>query len=181
MIPDALLHLVRNTPKEIKRNHLLAKIRLREREIRWIEKFKAEISDYFYLVETWPSYAIEIILTKHFGYSERIALACFFHGNGMKDQCKALRIFQVYNKAWTHDKSWSIAFRKFQNLFPYLENANDFTSDVGDHIRRHYYYYDMNLNLTIFYEGTIREKNGERRRYYPLFKQYKEPNNIHRV
>lgn len=59
MIPDNMIHLVRNSEKEIQRNHLLAKIRLIERSIKWSAKFKVEMSDYFIAIESWPNYAIE--------------------------------------------------------------------------------------------------------------------------
>lgn len=168
LVPENMLHLIRNSPKEIKRNHLLAKIRLIERKVSWSAAFKLRMSDYFYTLEQWPNYAIEILLTKHFGYSERIGLACFMHGNGLRDKDKALNIFQFYNQSWTCNKSWTIVFRKFQALFAYLDEANQSMSETGDHIRNEYYYYDMNLKLTMFYDGSVRTRNGERRKYNPL-------------
>lgn len=104
-LPQNLHHLLENSREEINRNHLLAKIRLRERRIKWIEKFKSEMADYFFKIEEWPNYAIEILLSKNFGYSERAGLACFMFGNGLTGHEKALRIFQIYNNAWTHDKN----------------------------------------------------------------------------
>lgn len=168
MIPDNMIHLVRNSEKEIQRNHLLAKIRLIERSIKWSAKFKVEMSDYFIAIESWPNYAIEKLLSHDFGYADRIGLACFFFGNGLTDKDKALRIFQFYNRAWRPNRDWNTRFFKFQNLFNYLRQMNDPT-DVGDRIRTEYWYYDMNLNLTMCYDGTIRTKHGEKRRYFPLF------------
>lgn len=116
-IPNNLLNLVKNSTKEIKRNHVLAKIRLIEKKINWSAKFKSDMTDYFYGIESWPTDALEILLSKEFGYSDRIGLACFLHGNGLKDKDKALTIFQFYNKHWTWDRQWKIKFEKFQVLF----------------------------------------------------------------
>lgn len=93
-IPENMLHLVRNSKKEIEKNRLIAKIRSIERRRTWSAKFKAEISDFFYQVEEWPIYAIQILLGRDFGYSDRIGLASFLHGNGLYDADKALKIFQ---------------------------------------------------------------------------------------
>lgn len=172
IIPQNMVYLVQNTKKEIHRNRIIAKIRLRERKIKGIEQFKSDMSDYFYPVESWPSYAIEILLTKNFGYNERIGLACFLHGNGLHDENKALRIFQIYNKSWTLEKMWNFRFKKFQALFAYLKQTNENT-ETGSRLRSSYYYYDMNLNLTMFYDGNVRTKNGEKKKYVPLFRRYK--------
>lgn len=56
-IPENMVHLVKNTKKEIKRNHLLAKIRLME--LKRGRTFKSKMNDYFYYIESWPNYAIE--------------------------------------------------------------------------------------------------------------------------
>lgn len=167
-IPKNMLHLVRRSPKEIKRNHMLAKIRLIETKCTWSQRFKSEMNEYFHCIESWPTYVLEILLSKFFSYHERIGLACFMHGNGMTDKDKALRIFQFYNKHWRHDRDWYNRFFKFQNLFPYLDQTKDRT-DAGDRLRNEYYYYDMNLNLTMYYDGNVRTKNGDKRRYYSLF------------
>lgn len=120
-------------------------------------------------MESWPSYAIEILLGNDFGYKDRISLATFLHGNGLRCANKALRLFQVYNNAWRRDRSWDIRFMKFQTLFTYLDEAHKRYGDVGDRIRSEYFYYDMNLNLTMFYDGSVITRQGERRRYFPLF------------
>lgn len=162
-----MLHLVQNSKKEIQRNRLVAKIRLIDRKSGWM---KEKISDRFYSIESWPNYAIEILLGKEFGYSDRIGLATFLHGNGMRDKDFASQIFQFYNKAWKIDRFWSIRFDKFQALFAYLDQAIKNT-DGGDRIRSEYWYYDVALKLTCFYDGTIRNKHGEKRTYFPLFRR----------
>lgn len=167
-----MMHLVRNSKKEIERNRLLAKIRLIEHKIKWSAKFKAEMSEYFFSIENWPNYAIDTLLSRYFGYAERIKLACFLHGNGLRDKDKALKIFQFYNRSYCWDTHWCKRFRKFQNLFAYLDEAYK-SSDVGDRIRTEYFYYDMNLNMTMFYDGCVRTKSREKRRYFPLFKYNK--------
>lgn len=167
-----MLYLDSDSPKTINRNHLLVKIKRKEHRISWSAKFKSEMADNFYPIESWPNYAIELLLTKDLGYSERIGLACFFHGNGFKDPEKALRTFQFHNSAWTWDRGWSMAFQKFQHLFGYLGHSDDFSSDTGSRIRNEYYYYDINLKLTVYYERPVRERNVEKRRYFPLLKKY---------
>lgn len=172
MIPENMMHLVRNSKKQIERNRLLAKIRLIENKIKWSAKFKAEMSDYFFSIESWPNYAIETLLSRYFGYAERIKLACFLHGNGLRDIDKALKIFQFYNRSYCWDRHWCKRFQKFQSLFAYLDEAYK-SSDVGDRIRNEYFYYDMNLNMTMFYDGCVRTNSREKRRYFPLF-QFKK-------
>lgn len=78
MIPDNMVHLVRNSEKEIQRNHLLAKIRRIERSINWSAKFKVEMSDYFIAIESWPNYAIGKLLSHDFGYADRIGMLLFW-------------------------------------------------------------------------------------------------------
>lgn len=78
VIPQNMQYLVKNTKKEIERNHLLAKIRLSEGKKNWSAKFKSDMADYFASVESWPNYALKLLFSKHFGYTERIGFACFF-------------------------------------------------------------------------------------------------------
>lgn len=59
-IPPNLQYLMQNTPKEIKRNRLIAKVRLVETTTRDSHIFKKDLSDYFFSVEIWPNYAIEL-------------------------------------------------------------------------------------------------------------------------
>lgn len=135
------------------------------------------MADYFYSIEVWPNYAIKLLLTKHFGYHERIGLACFFHGNGLTDSSKALRVFHFYNDSWQCDRNWKIDFRKFEGLFTYLDQANQKPlTDTGIHIGQTYYYYNIALNLTMYYDGTVRTKRGESRKYeyYEIFKKYEK-------
>lgn len=159
-IPENMIHLVRNSKKEIKRNKLIAKIRLVEGKIPWIAKFKNDMSDYFFPIESWPNYAIEIVLTRDFSYGERIGLATFLHGNGLNDKDKALQIFQMYNNSWKWDRRWKIKFEKFQCLFVYLDQIYKVSVD-GPRLKSEYWYYDMNLNLTMFYDGNVRTNRGE--------------------
>lgn len=165
LIPKNLLYLVQNSKKEIKRNHLLAKIRLMETKRR--SSFKSKMSDFFYNFELWPNFAIGILFSRDLGYEDRNGLATFFHGNGLRDSEKALEIFMFYNKYWNMSKDWRIAFRKFHVLFEYLDKAYQNT-DEGSRIRNKYFYYDVNLKLTVFYNGNVREANGDERTYVPL-------------
>lgn len=168
LVPKNMLHLVQNTKKEIKRNAVMARIRLRENSITWMTTFKKKMSDYFFPIESWPTYALEILLTRDFSYHERIGLACFMHGNGLRDPDKALCIFQMYNKHWSWNREWTPQLRKFQFLFQYLDQT-DKNTEEGDRIRNEYWYFDLNLKQTLFYDGHVRTSNGEKRKYYPLF------------
>lgn len=167
-LPKTLHYLLENSPKTIEKNKLLAKIRLVENRIRWSAKFRSDMSDYFFNIESWPSYAIKILFSSDFDYADRIGLACFLHGNGLKDKDKALCIFQFYNDFWKHDKRWKTKFYKFQSLFDYLETMNK-SSDEGLRMRSTYYYYDIQLNLTMYYDGTVRTAKGGKRFYYDAF------------
>lgn len=81
LIPENLIHTLRNTLKEIRENKLIGMTRLIENRCSWGKCFKSEMADYFFPIDVWPIYAIEILLTDRFRYSERIGLACIFHGN----------------------------------------------------------------------------------------------------
>lgn len=170
LIPENMIHLVRRTRKEILRSHLMAKILLREKSIPWIETFKSRMSDYFFAIEMWPNYAIEILLSRDFGYSARISLASFMHGNGLTDRYKALIILQTYNKHWHRDPlNWRPKFEKFKQLFSFLDQTTERTAE-GDRIRYEYWYYDINQSLTMYYNGDVRTPKGKRSKYnYPTF------------
>lgn len=168
LIPENMVHLVQNTKKEIKRNHLLAKIRYIEKnKVMWSAKFKVEMSEYFPCIESWPNYAIELLLSRDFGYHDRIGFACFLHGNLLRDADKAMRIFQIYNRSWTHERDWTTRFLKFQALFTYLDEYLKPT-ETGARIRENYWYYCLNLRLYVFYDGSVRMKDGTKRRYKAL-------------
>lgn len=171
MIPENLLYAVRNTKKEMKRNRVLAQLRLIETRSGCGARFRSEMSDFFFPLEQWPTYAMEILLSNHFGYSERIGLACFFHGNGLRDSLKALRVFHFYNKHWRMNKHWLIRCDKFRALFDYLDQVNK-RDDVGADMRQKYFYYDISLNLTLYYDGYVRKTNGDRRKYFSIFGKY---------
>lgn len=96
LIPQNLAYLMQNTEKEIERNYLLAKIRMRQKNNRMFARFKIKINEFFYSVEEWPNFVLKILLSTEFGYSDCIGLACFFHGNGLRSGSKALKIFQYY-------------------------------------------------------------------------------------
>lgn len=166
LVPANMLHLTRNTPSEIKRNHLLAKIRRIDRRN---TSLKEKLAEYFFPIEQWPNRIIEILLSKHFGYGERIALACFIHGNGLTDKDEGLKIFQFYNQFWGPTQIWNIRFRKFRALFGYLDEAYKMDSETGARIREDYHYFDLRLNLVIYYDGSVKTRNGEKRRYLNSF------------
>lgn len=81
-------------------------------------------------IETWPNNAIKILLSKYFRYRERLTLAAFFHGNGLRDHLKAERIFKFYNQYWNWSKNWFRRFEEFAALFAYLDQTNIMTGDI---------------------------------------------------
>lgn len=103
-----------------------------------------------------------------FDYDDRIGLACFLHGNGLRDPDKALTIFQFYNQYWKWGPIWKKKFMKFQAIFRYLDQMY-VSNDEGLRIRSMYYYYSIELKLTLFYDGMVRTPNGSKRFYYDIF------------
>lgn len=148
--------------KEKKKQELLAKCQLIETKRRW--NLVGEMNDYFFSLESWPVYALELIMTSEFTYNERLSLATFLFGNGLNDEHKALRIFQYYNQSWSHSRQWHKRFLEFQMLFPYLKQTTKQT-DIGRRLRAQYFYFDIQTNLTMFFDGSVRMMNGEKRPY----------------
>lgn len=169
----------RNSAEQIERNKLLAKIRLRERQLSWIQQFKKRMSGYFELVEIWPNYAIKILFTKRFEDSERRELACFLHGNGLNDKWKALTIFQLYNNSWRHDyREWKCRFDQFQQLFDRLaqmqrKRTSRNNNEILHSPQNQYHFYNMKTKSTMYYvDGNVGggTKDGQNERYFQIFK-----------
>lgn len=152
-IPANLMHLVQNTAEEIKRNHLQAKIRLKNNS-QGGNAMVDLISDQFYAVHEWPNYAIEIILSPDFKYPKRLGLAAFFVGNGLIDAPLAEQMFKFYNKHWNQTQLWNQRFREFRDLFKYLNKPHDDPDSVR--IRSQYFYYSMEAKQTLYFNGEIR-------------------------
>lgn len=152
-IPDNLLHLVSNSEKEIKRNHLQAKIRLRNNAQGGIAMVNT-ISEDFYAVHEWPIYTIEILLSGDFTYSKRLALACFLVGNGLNDAELGIQIFKFYNHHWDAGQRWNRRFVEFRDLFTYLNKPIDDPDSAR--IRSTYFYYSMESKQTLFFNSESR-------------------------
>lgn len=169
-IPENLLYTVQNTKKEILHNKLVAKIRLIETKKgkNISASFKNEMEDFFYPVECWPNFALEILLSNSFRYQDRLSLATFFYGNGLRDWFMAEKIFKFYNKNWDLSKEWSKRFQEFAALFTYLAQMNTGIGD-GPRLKSQYWYYDIESKVTRFFDGRLRTKNGEKRKYVDAF------------
>lgn len=158
-IPQNLLYLVQNTPKEIKRNRLQAIIRLKNNSKTSDAKYMVDlISEHFYAVHEWPNYAIEIMLSPDFKYAKRLALAAFLVGNGLFDDELGERMFKFYNKHWKNTQLWNRRFGEFRNLFKYLNKPADDPDSVR--IRSTYFYYSMEEKQTLYFNGEIRHRRN---------------------
>lgn len=133
----------------IKKKHLLAKIKLRNKKIG--DQNMSYISEYFHYVEEWPAYAIEILFGKEFYYEDRMKLAAFFVGNGLIYSSIALNIFKIYNPYWSGTVLWWKRFELFEKLFPYFEKP--FGDPDRASIRGKYFYYDILTETTRYLNG----------------------------
>lgn len=137
---------------------------INDRDIKSNNTMKLHISNIFWSIELWPCFTLEILIGKvDFTWHNRLALATFFHGNGLRDADEAKRIFTFYNPYWDSMPKWNQRFYHFERLFEYLEKAHQLDSgELGEKIRTSYWYYDMNFKQTMFYDGFIRGPKGEK-------------------
>lgn len=134
---------VPRTPKEIKHQRNLAKIKQADRLD--CSRMKNELEDHFQPIESWPAFAIEILLSPEFDYHDRVALATFFHGNGMADGRRAVKFVQFYNEHCRGNdyRKWKTKLYKFEHLFAYIDKAYDNTDPDYQSIRNKYYFYSL--------------------------------------
>lgn len=159
-IPDHLLYLLQCTKKEIKRKKMVALVRKHERQ--YGKHFDELLLDLFWIVEQWPNYIIEIILGRvAFDYSNRLALACFFHGNCFVDVSVIEEMLIFYNKTITNTREWNKRLYEFTKLFDYLNKARN-EDDDGAEIRSKYFFFHMMNKNTMYYDGYIRDKFGNK-------------------
>lgn len=152
LVPKNLHYLLKNSKKEIERNRFKAMIRLRNKKI---PKATLElVADFFYHVEEWPTYVIKALIDKSLDYTNRISLASFFVGNGLRDPEIAIKIYKAYNAAWSPTQLWNIRFNEFGKLFAYLDKPMD--DPDRSRIRMNYFYYDMESRRTLYLNGNIR-------------------------
>lgn len=143
-----------NSMKEINKNRLQAKIRLRKKQIS--TTFCNFLADSFFHAEEWPTYAQEIILAEQFDYQQRCALAAFFTGNGLVDGEVAEKIYKIWNLHWSNSLQWNKRFSEFRNIFKYYDKAiND---PDRARIRATYFYYDMRTNRNLYLNGKVFKK-----------------------
>lgn len=118
------------------------------------------LKDHFWSIRCWPPYIVEILLSKDFKRQERLVLATFFHGNGLERFDIVLKIYKFYNRHWNASKEWRKRFYEFGDLFGYLDKVYDLNDSESYRIKSTYYYYSMVSKHMMFYDGSLRAKNG---------------------
>lgn len=122
----------------------------------WQKKIGAQrsayISEYFYHVEEWPAYAIEILFGKQFFYLDRMKLAAFFYGNGLREGHIAGNIFKIYNKHYSNTLLWNKRSESFEKIIDYYTNHPT--------AKFNYFYYDMHNNCNLYLNGEKKQWNG---------------------
>lgn len=144
--------------KQITYRHNIAKIKLRDRANK--NGMKQQIADKFWAIDTWPAFIVEVLMSPTFDYNDRLTLATFFHGNGIKKPELPTRVLQFYNRHWMkHYNYWKQKLYKFGKLFEFLDKALDFTDPEFHRMGETYYYYSMIVKHMLYYNGKKR-KNG---------------------
>lgn len=147
------------TREEINHKRNIAIIRTADRRNK--NEMKNKLEDLFWPISDWPPYIVGLLLSPTFNYIERLSLATFFHGNGLRDASLAVTLIQFYNENWriaNHIK-WKAKFYKFEKLFDYLDKAYDTADSQYHYIRKTYYFYSMMIKHMLYYNGDKR-KNG---------------------
>lgn len=148
----------KNSKSKIERNKLRAIIRRINRGPSGQRKYDY-VSEYFWHVEEWPTYAIKALLSKSFNYTERLQLASFLLGNGLRETETAIQFVKLYNTNWSATSLWQKRLLEFEKLFAYMDKPiND--PDRAN-IRARYFYYNMQAEVTMFLNGMRRNRNGE--------------------
>lgn len=153
-LPRELYHLVECSAKEIRLKHLRALFRLRDTCT--LNVLRDELEDVFYPTQVWPEYALRILMMEQLGYANRLSLATFLHGNGLRDQDLAARLIRHYNRQYQRDNDWEKRIGKFQSLFQFLEGAADIGHPSYFIMSQNYWYYSINVGRTVFYNGNTR-------------------------
>lgn len=135
-IPKPMLSLLRHSDKQIKKKHLQAKVRLRNKKIE--TQNHEYVAEYFYNVEEWPANAIEILFGKDFVYHDRMKLAAFFVENGLINGSIATNIFKIYNPYWSVTVLWQKRIDAFELIFSHLEKPADGPDRAA--VRNTYFY-----------------------------------------
>lgn len=101
-------------------------------------------------------------------------MAIFFFGNGFKNKERAEMIIKFYNKKYHSSygndaRKWRQRFYQFRSIFDWLKKAEDPYDGGYYQIRNAYYYYNMIADQTMYLDGYIRGKNGEKKEYFDYF------------
>lgn len=105
-----------NSKSKIERNRLQAIIRRINRGPSGQRKYDY-VSEYFWHVEEWPTYAIKALLSKSFNYTERLQLASFLLGNGLRETEIATQFVKLYNTHWSATSLWQKRLLEFEKLW----------------------------------------------------------------
>lgn len=116
---------------------------------------KNDIEDLFWSVTLWPSFILSTLLSKKFGYNDRICLAAFFFGNGLQNPKFASKILKFYNPNYRNVQEWNLRLNKFELLFSYLAKSNQINDPQYNHIRSTYYFYSMIQNRLMYFNGDL--------------------------
>lgn len=164
IIPKNFRHCVLDSQKEQDLNKCRAMVRLRDTKTG--KSMKHRIENLFFKIDEWPLFILKILLgINEFDHANRLAMAAFFHGNGFKDKDKAENIFLFYYRKFDWSRKWKQRMYQFRSLFDWLENAYDRNSSQYHNIRENYYYFNMRAKQTMYYDGSIRGRKGEKIEY----------------
>lgn len=158
-IPKKLLYCVEPTAREIQLKICLLLINKTDKDTKNI--MKDRIADLFFELSQWPVYILRILLGREeFDYSNRLAMAAFFHGNGLRNKNEAEDIFCFYNRSVDSTRKWKQRIYHFRSIFDYLDkalNPNDFQHEE---IRSKYNFYSLIERRFVYYDGCTRSMNG---------------------
>lgn len=130
---------------------------------------KEILEDMFSGIDMWPPFIVSILLDTYFGYQARLTLAAFFVGNALISPEIPLVVYKFYNKHWNNSRDWRQRLLKFENLFEYLNKANNSNNPECQHIQSTYYYYNMTVQHMMYFNGDLRVRGGERKKYVQRF------------
>lgn len=109
------MHIVpktKNFKSKIERNRLQAIIRCTNRGPSGQGKYDY-VSEYFWHVEEWPTHAIRALVSKTFNYNERLQLASFLFGNGLRDTEVSVQFIKLYNPNCSATMLWDKRLKEF--------------------------------------------------------------------
>lgn len=175
LIPDNMLRYVQCTPDEILKKKCAAKIKIitKKKGTTW---FINRMQWDFYPIHTWPATILDALLHGDLRYKCRLQLASFFHGNGYEEPHIIMGMFEFYNADYKQIpfKNYCTRVALFTELFPFLEKIRKGGDASSIEKQTRYWYYNMNTQLTQFYDGFVKTANGQRVRF--IQHDYAKPN-----